>query len=249
MRWEWDPPYIRQIIHFGKWITIASIATFVSSQADVILFGLLLPGAFVGVYFVAKTLVDAIDGLIEKLNVTLTLPLMGAVLRQNPLNLRDRFYRFRLPIDFVAVVSSGFLFVSGNQIISILYDPRYSQAGDILQLLALGLAIQPLQLIRSAFTAIGKTNVPAAVSVLYALSLISFLAIGFFLSGAMGAIAGIALSRLVPAIALFFLARTREWTSGWRELRLIPLFALGLGLGEAFLFAIEKSKFVPHIIR
>lgn len=240
MKWEWDKDYIQQIINFGKWITLSSIATFVGSQSDVILFGLLLPGSFVGVYFIGRVLSDAVESLIERLNGTLTLPVLGEVLRQNPLNLRNRFYRFRLPIDFIAAGSGGFLFAAGSQIIGILYDPRYTQAGPILEILGLGLAIYPLQLIRGAFTAIGKTHVVATVSVVQAFSVAAFFLTGFLISGAMGAVVGIALSRLVPATILFLLSRRSEWANGWQELRLIPLFLFGMLIGKLFMVSINR---------
>jgi O-antigen/teichoic acid export membrane protein len=240
MRWEWDKEFIKQIIHFGKWITVASIATFIGSQSDVILFGLLLPGSFVGVYFIARTLSDAVEGLIERLNSSLTLPALGEVLRQNPLNLKDRFYRFRLPIDLIATCTGGFLFVAGEQIVRILYDPRYAQAGSILEILGLGLAIYPLQLIRGAFTATGKTHIGAIGSALQALSAVASLLIGFKLAGAMGAVAGVTLSRAVPAIFLFFLGRRQNWSHGWRELRLLPLFLFGTLAGAIFVMLTER---------
>lgn len=248
MRWEWNNECIGEIIHFGKWITLASIATFVSSQSDVLLFGLLLPGSFVGVYFIAKTLTDAIEGFIEKLNVSLTLPVLGEVLRQNPQNLRNRFYQFRFPIDFVAAVSGGFLCVAGSEIISTLYDPRYAQAGPVLQILGLGLAIYPLQLVRGAFTAIGKTHVVATVSIVQALSVASFLLLGFAVSGAIGAVAGLVFSRLVPAAAILYRARGQKWI-GWQEMRLVPLFFFGLLAGEIFLRFIYKSAITTYLSR
>ena len=242
MRWEWDTGCIQQLVHFGKWITVSSIATFGVSQSDVIFFGFLLPASFLGVYFIARTLVDAAEGLMERLNATLTLSVLGEVLRQNPLNLRDRFYRFRLPIDFVAATSGGFLVSAGTAIIGILYDPRYIQAGSVLEVLGLGLAIYPVQLIRSAFTAVGQTHVVATVSVIQAFAVVSFLITGFLISGPMGAVVGLVLSRLVPSAILFLLGRRKNWTSGWHELRLIPLFISGLLLGWLFLVLLQKFE-------
>ena len=67
-----------------------------------------------------------------------------------------------------------------------MYDARYAEAGPILELLGLGLAIYPIQVIRSAFTAIGKTYVAAIVSVVQAISLVCCLLAGFFMFGAHG---------------------------------------------------------------
>jgi O-antigen/teichoic acid export membrane protein len=231
MSWKYQKSHFREIVHFGKWITISSIASFVGSQSDVILFGLIFPSSFVGVYFIARSLVDAAEGLLERLNSSLTLPALGEVLRQNPQNLRDRFYRFRYPIDVIAAGLGGFLCVTGSQIVNFLYDARYSEAGPILELLGLGLALYPLQLIRGAFTAIGKTHTVAMVSVVQAGAMVASLLLGFFTFGALGAVAGVALSRLVPSVLIIVLARRHNWVGLLKELRIVPLFLLGLFVG------------------
>ena len=247
MAFAWDKTHIREMVHFGKWITVSSIASFATSQSDVILFGLLLPSSFVGVYFVAKTLIDTAEGLLERLNGALTLPVLGEVLRTNPDNLRDRYYRFRLPIDLVAAACGGFVFVTANQIIGILYDARYAEAGPMLRLLALGLAIYPFQLIRSGFTAVGNTRTVATVTIIQAGSLVLFLLIGFFAAGALGAIAGVAISRLVPSAVILFAAHDQKWLSIRHELRVVLLFAFGLLLGET---ALELGRsFAPVALR
>ena len=250
MSLAWDKTLVQEMVHFGKWITVSSIASFVASQSDVILFGLLLPSSFVGIYFLAKTLIDTAEGLLERLNGALTLPVLGEVLRHNPENLRDRYYRFRLPIDVVAAACGGFVFVTANQIIGILYDARYAEAGPILRLLALGLAIYPFQIIRSAFTAVGNTRTVANVTIIQAGSVVLFLLIGLFyrtLARWEPYPALQAISRLVPSAAILFAAHGRKWMDIWNELRIILIFAFGLLLGEMAL-VIGKS-FAPVALR
>jgi O-antigen/teichoic acid export membrane protein len=236
MAWKWQPSHIDEIVRFGKWITLSSVATFVSSQSDVILFGVLFPGAVVGVYFIAKNLADAIEGFLEKLNGALTLPVLGEVLRNNPDNLRDRYYRLRFPIDIVAASAGGFLFVGGTEIVKALYDSRYASAGPVLSLLGIGLATYPLQLIRSAFTAVGKTSIVAFVSILQAASLITLMIAGYFIAGSLGAVAGIATSRIIPSSVMIYLAHQRNWISVWYELRIVPIFGIGMLAGCLFIW-------------
>ena len=176
MRFEWKSEHIREIVAFGKWINLSSFATFVGSQSDIIVMGLLLSTPMLGVYYIAKTFSDAINSLLERLNSTMTLPVLGEVIRTNPENLKDRYYRFRLPIELVAAGSAGFLFAAGDLIIDVLYDQRYSEAGLMLKILSFGLLIYPFQLIRGAYTAVARTNIVAWVSVLQAASLVLCLA-------------------------------------------------------------------------
>ena len=122
----------------------------------------------------------------------MTLPILSEVIRNNPENLKDRYYRFRLPIEAVATGFAGFLFAAGELIVHILYDQRYSEAGLMLQILSFGLLVYPFQLIRGAFTAVGRTDIVAWVSILQAVSLAVCLSLGFYIYGPIGAIAGVA---------------------------------------------------------
>ena len=151
MAFAWDKGHVEEMVHFGKWITVSSIASFIVSQSDVILFGLLLPSSFLGIYFLAKTLIDTAEGLLERLNGALTLPVLGEVLRINP----DNLQRPLLSLSASHRPSGG----RGRRILFLSPPTRSSASstmrgmrrpGPMLRLLALGLAIYPFQLIRSA---------------------------------------------------------------------------------------------------
>ena len=251
MKLTWRNEHIKEIVAFGKWINLSSVATFVGSQSDVIILGVLLPSPVLGIYYIAKTLSDAIESLLERLNSTMTLPVLGEVIRINPENLKDRYYRFRMPIELVAAGSAGFLFAAGGLMVSVLYDQRYSEAGLMLQILSFGLLIYPFQLIRSAFTAIGKANIVAWVSVLQAVSLVICLSLGYRVYGPLGAIAGVAGSRLFPSLVMLILAQRTNWISPWKELRWIPPYAFGFILGEAATHVFEPVTVmsIRHLLR
>jgi len=237
MAFRWKADHIDEILHFGKWITVSSIASFITSQSDVIVLGLLLPSSSLGIYFIAKMLVGTVEGLLERLQSSLSLPIFGEVLRRDPRNFRNRYYRFRLPLDLAAGFCSGFIFIAGSLIVSLLYDTRYTNAGPMLQTLAIGIALYPLQFIRSAFTAIGKTYIPASVAIVEAVSLITFMISGFMVFGTTGAVVGIAGHRVIPSLAFWILSYRKRWFSFLLEIRMVAIFIGGLLIGELFLLA------------
>jgi O-antigen/teichoic acid export membrane protein len=230
---NWEKDHLREIVRFGRWIAVSSFATFIYQQCDLILLGILMPGSVLGLYSIAKLLVGVGEGLLERLGSTLALPIFAEIIRKNPSNLLDRYYRFRLPMELMAALLGGGLLASGNFIVNFLYDPRYAQAGLMLQILAVGTVFYPLLLIRDAFNATGDTHVFAFLSILRAVSLVVCLVIGFVAFGAPGAIGGVALHRIIPSVIIVFLARQRNWIGIWQELRIIPVFILGLLLGKA----------------
>ena len=95
--------------------------------------------------------------------------------------------------ELAAALIGGVLFTTGTLIVGVLYDARYSGAGSMLQILAVGLAVYPFQLIRSAFTAVGDTHVVASLSILQAVALLVLMLGGYVVFGSWGAIVGIAL--------------------------------------------------------
>ena len=120
----------------GKWIAVSSLVTIVSQQGEVILLGILVPGSALGLYSIAKVVVGLGEGILDrKTNRPLALPDLGEVIRRNPHDLRDRYYRFRLPIDLAAGLLSGCLFAAGNFVVGFLYDARYAQAGLMVKFL------------------------------------------------------------------------------------------------------------------
>jgi O-antigen/teichoic acid export membrane protein len=229
---NWEKDHLQEIVRFGRWIAVSSFATFIAQQSDVILLGILMPGSVLGLYSVAKLLVDAGEGLLEKLNSALALPVMGEVLRKDPSKLQDRYYRFRLPIELTAGLLGGCLFAAGQFVVNFLYDARYAEAGMMLSILALGTATYPFLIIRSAFTATGDAHIVAAISILQAVSLVVCMAIGFFAFGLLGVVGGVALHRIIPSMAIMFLARKRDWISIRHELRTIPAFVVGVLIGK-----------------
>jgi O-antigen/teichoic acid export membrane protein len=230
LRWERD--HVGEILRFGGWIAVSSFGTFISQQSDVILLGLLVPASTLGIYSIAKILVGAAEGILDRLTYSLSLPVLGEVIRKDRSNFRNLYYRFRLPIDFLAALLSGILFTAGTFIVNFLYDERYSQAGTMLEILAVGLMIYPFLVVRSAFTATGDTHIVAGVSILQAISLLSFMAIGFLSLGPLGAIAGVAIHRIIPATVTVLLSHRHGWIGIWQELRIVPIFIAGAFIGK-----------------
>jgi O-antigen/teichoic acid export membrane protein len=251
---SWDKVHFREIVQFGRWIAVSSIATFFSQQSDVLILGFLTSGSILGLYSIAKLLTGVGEGLLDRLNSALALPILGETVRQNPHNLQKVYYRFRLPIDLTAGLLGGTLFATGDFVVRFLYDARYTEAGLMLQILALSLLSYPFLIIGNAFTATGDTHINAYVSLLKAASLLAFLGIGYLEFGAVGAVGGIALHRVIPSLLIAFLARGRNWVNALQELRIFPAFIVGIVLGRGIILiaeglGIENLHQLVHYLR
>jgi O-antigen/teichoic acid export membrane protein len=232
MGWRWDREHIAEFAHFGKWISIASTATFISGQGDRLFIGLFLSSSLLGLYSIAKLPMEALTGLFEKLNSSLAVPVLGEVIRNDKGSLKTKYYRFRLPFDLAAPLFGGIVYSAGSLIIHLLYDERYVDAGPMLQLLAISLVMYPSSLISSAFPLTGSPQTSAVVSAVQAVSLFACMAGGFVLEGAIGVVFGIAIHRIIPSALILVLSYRQGWVDVLKELRVIPMFGVGILVGK-----------------
>ncbi|MBR0725042.1 oligosaccharide flippase family protein [Bradyrhizobium manausense] len=238
MSFSYERDHIREIVSFGKWINLSSFATFIGLQSDFLILGFLIPGPMLGLYYIARTLKDSAENLLERLNSMMTLSVLGEVARREPASVSDRYYQFRLPIELAAALSGGFLFTASDSIIHFLYDPRYHDAGSMLRALSLSLVLYPFLLIRGAFAAVDEAHVTAWISVTQAASLVVGMIVGYWWAGPIGAIFGGVLSKIIPSVAILVLAHRKRWTVISKECRWLPAYLIGLVMGQCATYAI-----------
>jgi O-antigen/teichoic acid export membrane protein len=239
---QWDREHVREIVHFGKWINVSSAATFIAGQSDRIIMGLLFPSSAFGLYAIARQVIDTSQGLFERLNAALGLPLLSEISRKSPHEIREKYYLYRRPFDSAPLVG-GFLFSAGPQIISLLFDERYVGAGQMVSILGIDLLVFPTLLIGVAFTASGVPQMGALISGIQASSLIASMIGGYLLAGEWGALWGIALHKFVPSLVVIAIARQREWIDMRKELWPLPAFAAGVILGWGLRLLTELAGF------
>ncbi|MGX4770519.1 oligosaccharide flippase family protein [Bradyrhizobium guangdongense] len=251
MRPSFNREQFRDIIAFGRWINVSSIATFVVAQSDMLILGLLIPAPTLGIYYIAKSLTDAVEVFLERLNSTLTLPVLSEILRRNPSAFTQQYYQFRMPLEMIAFAAAGFLFAAGEWIINFLYDPRYASAGMFLRALSFGLLLYPFQFLRGAFTASGRPEIVAFSSLIHAFSLMICLSGGYYFWGPIGAVAGIVSSRLFPSLLLMGCGYKASWVSVSREVRFIPMFLIGALIGHLLASMLSSFRLsdLTHLLR
>ena len=210
---------------------VSSAANFVTTQADKLLFAVLVTSSTLGLYSIALLLKSSVEGVLQRLHGNLSLPVLAETFRERPQEVRRIYYQFRMPLEIAAFFSGGFLMVSGGKIVELLYDDRYLAAGWMLEILAFSLIMYPMQIIGSSFAASGEIQKQAMLSIMNAFSLILLTLVGYGLAGFAGAIVGVAVSKLPAGITAIALAYKRGWIGLVAELRYVPLIGVGLLAG------------------
>jgi O-antigen/teichoic acid export membrane protein len=226
-RFRWEKTALAELIHFGKWIFLSSILSVLAGNGDLLLLGVFVDAEVMGLYAIAILLIGGIrDGLIRLFSAVL-LPALSETVRNDPPRLRDVYFKLRVPCDVLLLFLAGLLFTTGQSIVDLLYDSRYSGAGDMLQILALSFIALRYQLAKQVYLAVGMPQYLVAIHLVVFLSLYTLVPLLYHYSGMQAAIWGIALHELASLPLLFFF-NARLGLNDYRR-ELVMLFALPAG--------------------
>ncbi len=228
----WDRAHAAELLGFGKWIFVSSVVGFLAAHGEKLILGATLGAADFGVFSIAANLLAAAIGVYGTLNGRVIFPSLSQALRAGDEAEQVRVYaRVQQIADIFLGLLSGLLLLCGQWVVWWLYDPRYHDAGWMLQWLSLGLLAMRHQVLEQLMFA---RNLPVWVSannILRALLLATAIPAGHALAGERGAIAGVVLSQFASwPLSLYF--KHREGLLRGTE-RWLPALVLGMACGGA----------------
>ena len=227
----WDRDSFYELFHFGKWIFLTSILGFLAINGDRLILGGLIDTKLLGIYTIAVFIIGAIQQVFNKIIGSVALPALSEVARERPDDLINVYYKFRLPVDAIMLFLAGFLFVAGGNIIDILYDDRYKQAGNILEILSLSLLFERYSLAGQCFIALGRPSF--LISIILARTI--FLYIGlptmYSMYGIDAGIWAIVLSAHATLPIILYYKVKNSLLSVYKEILTTPFLLIGLVIG------------------
>lgn len=228
---SWDRESANALFRFGSWIFFSTALTFIGAQGDRAVMGHYVGLERLGVYGIALRLVDAVLGLYTRIAAVLY-SAFGETFRSDPTKMMERYERSRLALDVFGLLASGFLCVTGDIAVSILFDERYHDAGWMLMLLSAQIGLSAMSTPSGiALVSIGKTQYTFAGSLGRALWVIALMPLGWHLYGEVGLITAVATANL-PTLAVNTHAMMHhKLYSPKVDLRAIALFIAGIGCG------------------
>jgi O-antigen/teichoic acid export membrane protein len=232
-RFKWDREAARELGTFGRWVVGSNAAAFLGGQSDRILLGRFLGAAWLGVYGVAANLTEAIGSLTLRMTGGIIYPAISQIVRDKDRDLPEFYYRLRIRLDLLAMCGSGFLAGVGPWVIHALWDERYVNAGWVIQILCVRVALsymfmQPEWCLISH----GFTRYSFWRSTTRLVANIIFVPIGWHLAGATGVIWATAASELSAGLPVVPKAHALGFFRVKRELVPVFLFAVALLLGR-----------------
>jgi hypothetical protein len=165
-------------------------------------------------------------------------PALSELVRGNSGDLKRIYYRFHLVIAAVAYFGAGVLMMSANNLIALIYDIRYHQAGWMLQILAIALLSLPLGVALRCFVIMGMPERLFQFGAIRLGSLVIGILGGFYFFGLIGAVWGISLSFFASAPVTIYYQIKHNIFDLFREMLALLVIPVGLTVGLVLNLAI-----------
>jgi lipopolysaccharide exporter len=232
----------REIFVYSKYTIPSSLLSLGLGQFDKIVFLKLFDLRLLGIYGLAGNIAGSIESLISKISQAVLYPRCAHNFRENPATASKRYYTENIKLFAGILAMPAALAGAAHLLITLLYDPRYSEAGSVLQALAiravlLSFASPAEDLLISA----GQFHVILVGNVLRASWIVVASLVGYHFFGFSGFIYGLSLSGLPPLAYYLWLQKSKGMLIVKYEFYKVA-FALAVGvtsyMGSALFLAL-----------
>jgi O-antigen/teichoic acid export membrane protein len=145
-RWAWHANYIKGMCTFGLPLFINGLLIFASQQADQVVVGAYLSLEKLASYALALSLVSIPWSIFAQVVFSLMLPVFSRA--QDDPALFRRQYRTSVEYTGVAAVALTLpLIVAGEQFVTLIYGPKYTETGVLMAVLGAASAVRFLRIV------------------------------------------------------------------------------------------------------
>jgi O-antigen/teichoic acid export membrane protein len=218
-RFRLEKQAARSMLSFGSWIFLSTALTFGGNHLDKLIFGKLTTMATLGIYSIAAMLATTLDRIVTKLSLNVLFPLYSAM-RHSARDLDETYASARAPLlTLVGWVVAG-IAAGGATVVRLLYDPRYEEAGWMIQILVLGAWFRALGSGHTAVAlAVGRSDWLAASSFGKVVGVVAFVYLGYWFLGFPGAVLGVVGATATGYVVSVFAAKMLGFDGRLMDLR------------------------------
>ncbi len=241
----WQRDHAREIIHFGKWIYLSSLLTYLCASFDRLFLGQSIPLALLGIYGIARNVADLPAVLFTRLGHSLVFPVIASSQEAPRDQLRARIAPLRFKLLLCCAVCIALGASVADFAIMIIYDARYHEAAWMLPVMLLGVWFGILcSMNEYALLGLGKPLYGASGNLAKLLCLVIGIPVGLHVYGLLGAILAVALGDICRYVPILFGQRRERLSFRGQDLLLTGVLVLllagftllrwQLGFGTAF---------------
>lgn len=207
-RFRFERAAASELVGFGKWIFLSTIAGFFAFHSDKLIIGAFLPIGSLGIYNIGFFLGSFAILAAGMVCGRLLIPLYREVARCSDASARLKLARLRMLFTALMLIPLSALAILGVPLVGVLFDPRFAQAGIVAALLS---CVQIFQIIvvtyDQAALAAGDSRNFFFVTLIRAILQVLGLIAGASLADVAGAIAGQAIAAILGYLPVALLAR------------------------------------------
>lgn len=228
-RLELDARSARELFRYTRVTIPSSLLTLALTQFDKIVFLRLFDLNRLGVYGLAGNIASAIEMLISRICEMVLYPRCAHDFRTNPDTFALRYYTTNTRLFVSVLIIPAAVGGAARLLIAVLYDPRYAQAGAILQAFMLRAAAMSLASpAEHLLIASGEYKVILVGNIFRAAWTVAGSLTGYYFFGFMGFVYGAALSGVPPLLYYLWL----QWKKGLLMMR-FELYKVALMVATA----------------
>lgn len=233
-RFVWAPDDYRYIVFQGRWLLVSAVLTFAMNMLDRVYLASYFDAAQMGLYSIAMVFGLVVTELVAKVGASVIFPAISERVRAGDPELWRSFYQARKNVLRLSL-GCGFFFIAfGDDLIRLLYDPRYHGAGTVLQVFGVVTLLSMFSPSGDAYLAMGQAKVKSQVYLVRVLSLLVALAVLVPSAGLTGGVWALVVSYACGALMMLFFNR-RLGLLRWREESRAIAALVVVGLGAAAL--------------
>ena len=233
----------RELLRYTRFAVPSSFISLALGQFDKAIFLRLFDLSLLGVYGLAGNITNPVEGLIGKIGQLVMYPRCAHDFRAARATFVVRYYTANTSLYIITLALPAAICGAAQLLINVLYDPRYSQAGAVLQAFMVREMLLSLSApAESMLIASGELQVQLQGNIFRAASMIIGTVGGYYLGGFMGFVYGGALSGLAPLLYLWWLQQKRGFLLLRYELYKV-IFLLAVA-GAAYL----TSSLLVHLV-
>jgi len=230
-RFVFNKEITKDIYHFGKWILLASVLTYLVHTGDKLYFGAVISTTILGVYSIAAMLAATASAVTNQITTKILYPVLSKAALRSRQDLKNLYYRARLRMDLGLYAIAAGMFVFAPSVIEFLYDERYQAAGQMLQILVISIpGIALTSAAEECLTVIGQTKVRFQVMFIRAIALAITLPLLYNAYEFTGALFAVAINPWIGLPVLVFKMKKEKIYNFIGEIKAIPFGLLILGI-------------------
>lgn len=199
-----DHESAKSLIHFGKWIFLSTIVTFLGGEGlRAIQGGFLTPVDF-GILAIAYTIAAIPIELSIKITAAIGLPVFSEANRNDPGKLSAVLHKFRQRILTLSLILVTTVVFTSETLIKLLYDDRYHAAGSFVIAITISNAFALIFMgYNNALLALGKSRTYSWTMTFTTIARILGVIAGFQIFGILGMISGVGIANVAALLVIW----------------------------------------------